>query len=372
MKIKQACIALAAVGAASSSHADAQVSANSMPAIESMPAHIQMLFNLGNAGLLTELSSIENMSVTQGRLGSSRSQVEFARASGLTTGYKDSTDVFVLPLDAFYALPNKQGKALVRAAAVYGNYDAEKGDLTEVDTELTRAELQYFVSPNIDTLLGAGLYYESSSAEMKHLNGTLDRAGFGLRADALYKFSPTWGVAARLDYNIASSDTSIPVGPGTTLSYDLDDTRLYLQTDFVGTYGQQHLSFLPEKWVLRPSIGALYQLTDYDSTTSSLGSTVTGTAGDSEEYAMATVSLRLQSNAFGYKVIAPYAEIGYEQELKNDVNDFLDDGDIVHLDIGAAMNISRSTRVDLIYTQHEGSEDLRSDRAIILHIGTVF
>ena len=370
MKFQKASIALLITASASAvCNANEQTSNNDMPSFESLPTHMQMFINLGSAGLLTELASFENMSVTQGRLGNSRSQVEFARASTITTGYKDSTDVFVLPLDAFYALPSKQGKALIRAGAIFGDYDSDKGDLTEVDTQLARAELQYFVSPDINTLLGAGAYYESSEADLQHLNGSLDRAGFGIRADALRKFSPHWGVAARLDYNIATNETSVPVGPGTTLSYDLDDTRLYVQTDFVGTYGKNTMGFLPEQWIFRPAFGALYQRTNYDTTTTSLGSTVTGTAGKSEEYSMASLSVRLESIAFGRGVIAPHIEVGLEHELKNDVNDYVDDANIVHLDIGASMNVSRAARLDVIYSQHDGTDDLRSDKAITLHLG---
>ncbi|MGB0865451.1 MAG: autotransporter domain-containing protein [Granulosicoccaceae bacterium] len=343
-----------------------------MPALKDLPRQFQMLINLGSAGLLTEMANFENMSVTQGRLGISRAQVELSRASGLTQGFKDTTEARVFPADALISLPKGQGKSFVRVGVIAADYDADKGDLVEVDTKLQRVELQYMYSPSLDSLYGIGVHYEKAEMDLVHMGGTLHRPGYGLRADALNKLSPHWGLATRLDYNLATNENTLPVGPGAVLSYDLDDKRLYIQSDLVGTYGKQSLGFLPENWIFRPALGVVYQHTAYDTATTNFGSTATGTAGRNEEYAFASLSARLERTTFGPKIVTPHVEIGLEKELKNELNTLVDDDNIFHLDIGAATAIGRGARLDLIYTAHKGSKDLRQDQALSIHFGLAF
>lgn len=356
---------------AGTANADAKAPPD-MPPLSSLPLQFQMLINLGSAGLLAEMSNFGNMSITQGRLGVSRAQVELSRATGIVTGFEDTTDATVLPMDAIISLPNGQGKTFIRTGIIFGDYDADKGDLVEVDTKLKRAEIQYLVSPDINRLYGIGAYYEKTEMTLAHMNGTLDRPGFGLRADALNKLSKHWGVASRIDYNIATNENTLPVGPGAVLEYDLDDKRLYIQSDLVGTYDKQALSFLPDNWIFRPALGIVYQHTGYDTARTNFGTTATGTAGRNEEYAFASLSARLESTAFGPKVIAPHLEIGIEKELKNELDSLIDDGNIFTIDAGLSTSLSRAARLDLIYSSHSGSEDLRQDQAIVLHLGIAF
>lgn len=342
------------------------------PAAQELPRQFQMLINLGAAGLLGEMANFENLSVTQGRLGVSRAQEELSRAAGIDRGFEDTTSARVLPADALISLPSSGGTRFVRAGVIVADFDGDDGDLVEVDTALQRAELQYMVSPSLDSLYGLGVFYEKTEMDLVHMNGRIDRPGYGLRADALNKLSPHWGLATRLDLNWATNENTLPVGPATVLEYDLDDTRLYLQSDLVGTYDQRTLGWLPDAWIFRPALGLVYQNTEYDQVTTNLGSTATGTAGRHEEYAFASLSARFESTAIGPGKFAPHVEVGLETELKNDLDRLVDDGQIAHLDMGVATYLNRGLRMDLVYTAHRGSEGLRRDQGLTLHFGLAF
>lgn len=348
-----------------------QAHAEGPPSMADMPPQVQLAFNLGTAGLLTEFSSYDTFATVQGRIGQSRAQVELSKVGGPLTGYEDSVDVFALPFDYIRSLPGSGGQSFLRFGGVLNTVSGD-GNITKVDSRLTRMEVQYLHAPNLDTLFAIGAYYEKADIELKHNGGDLERDGFGIRADLLKKFSPNWGIAARADLNFAENSPRIPLGPIGTYALDQDETRFYFQADLVGTFMTHDAAWIPQGWIFRPGVSAVYQQSSFDIATDSFGAPVSGTVGRSDEYATLAVSARLEDAKFVPGRFAPYVEVGLEHEVINDLKRTLDDPTIAHLVIGGSINLGKGARMDIEYGRHDGLDGLRSDQAVTVHVGMMF
>lgn len=343
-----------------------------MPPPESLPPQAQLAYNLGSAGLLGRMNTYENFNTVQARIALSRAQIEFARVSGVTGGYEDSSEVGVLPFDVMHALPGSGGRSYLRFNGFVNRVNGAGGNPTQLDSSVQRLDVQYMRSPDMDTLWGVGLYYENADVDLEHTKGTIDRDGWGVRADYVRKFSPHWGVAARADLNLGTTETRVPVGPGVAYRLDQDDRRLYLQGDVVGTYASRDAGWIPRGWVFHPMISAVYQRTEFDPATSSFGERIDGTVGDSDDHGWVGASARFESMDFRPGRLAPYVEIGLQHEYANDLDRFVDDPTHLHSVIGVAMNLGNGGRLDLEYGRHDGLDGRRKDQAVTLHLGYLF
>lgn len=343
-----------------------------IPPLETLPPQAQLYFNLGSAGLLAEMNSYENFNTVQGRIGLSRAQIEFSRSSGITSGYEDSSFVAVLPFEVMYALPGSDGHSYLRFNGFVNDITGASGNPTQLDSSAQRLDVQYMWSPNINTLMGIGPYYEKASVDLLHNDGTISRDGWGIRADYLQKLTSNWGVAARADLNFGEGETRVPVAPGVTYTLYQNDTRAYFQGDLVGTYTSRDANWIPEGWVFHPTISAVYQRTEFDSATDSFGGTVSGTVGDSDAYGWLGASARFESTEFRPGKLAPYFEIGFQHEYVNDLDLLLDDQTHLHTVVGFATNLGNGGRLDVEYGRHDGLNGKRKDQAVTVHIGYAF
>jgi hypothetical protein len=367
---KLMCSVAAMVVASTTSMASAQD--GSMPPMEAMPPQVQLAFNLGSAGLLEKMNSYATYNTTQGRIGLSRTQIEFSHASGITSGFEDSSNVAVLPFDVMYTLPNSNGQSFLRFGGFLNDISGESGNLTQVDSAGRRIDVQYMHAPNIDTLWGVGLFYESTSVDLVHNGGTIDREGWGIRADYVQKFNPHWGIAARADLNFGNTDTTVPIAPNVNYELDQDDTRLYLQGALVGTYTTQDMGWIPNGWVFHPTLTAVFQRTEFDSATNSFGGTATGTVGDSDDYGWIGASARFASMDFRPGKLAPYVEVGLQHEYVNDLDLVMDEPTYLNTVIGASVNLGHGARLDIEYGRNDGLNGKRDDQALTVHIGYLF
>lgn len=343
-----------------------------MPPLDAMPPQARLAYNLGSAGLLGRMNHYENFNTVQARVALSRAQIEFSRVSGIADGYEDDSDVGILPFDVMHALPGSGGQSFLRFSGFANRVNGSSDTVTELNSSVKRLDVQYMRSPNLDTLWGIGVYYEAADVDLEHTGGTIDRDGWGIRADYVQKFAPRWGVAARADLNFGTTETRVPVGPGVTYALDQDDTRLYLQGDLVGSYTRRDAAWIPEGWVFHPMISAVYQRTEFDTATSSFGDRIDGTVGDSDDYGWIGASARFESLEFRPGRLAPYFEIGLQQEYANDLDLFVDDPTHLHSLVGVSMNLGHGGRLDLEYGRHDGLNGQRKDQALTLHVGYLF
>ncbi len=342
------------------------------PPLDSLPLRAQLVFNLGSSGLLQRLNSYESFASTQGRLGLSRAQIQASRApGGPKQGFEDSSTVISLPFEAFVALPNSEGMSFLRLGGLFSDVNGKGGNLTEVDSETKRLDFQYFYAPNTTTLLGGGVYYERADIDIVSNGGDVVRAGWGLRSDVLSKFSLHWGLAARADINFGDNETRVPT-PAGTFSLDQDDTRLYGQIDLIGNYTARDFEWMPMKWAFQPNVTAVYQRTEYDDAIDSNGRLVRGTVGSSEDYATVGIGARFVRQDFRPFVLNPYFEVGYDREIKNDLDLTLDEPDIASVSLGASMVVGRSSRLDVDYNRQEGLDGKRNVGILTLRASVSF
>ncbi|MEN5249595.1 autotransporter outer membrane beta-barrel domain-containing protein [Brucella pseudintermedia] len=330
-----------------------------------------VIINLGQAGLIAEMNSYEDFGTVQSRIGQSRAQIEAFRATGISTGYKDSANVAVVPFDFFYEIPGGVATSFVKFGGV-ANFNRGNENQTELYARTGRFEVEYLVAPSKDTLFGIGAIVEKTKVDMRHNDGTIEDLGYGIRGDFVQKFDDHWGVAGRAEYLWSKGETRIPLGGGMHYGYDQDWGRFYTQASLVGSFTKDTLSFVPEGWVFHPSIGTIYQNNRFNDVRDTFGGVVNGTVGRHDAYATVSANVRLESMDLRPGNLAPYVEVGLEQEVKNDLNLIVDDPTSLHTVIGASLNIGGGTILHLEYGRHDGLKGERRDQALTLHLGMIF
>lgn len=327
-------------------------------------------YTLGAAGLIEEYFSYDTFGTVQARIGQSRAEIEYSRTSGITSDYEDVADVAVLPINALIGL-GETGTSFLRVGGV-GSLNDGRADVTHVNAQNLRGDVQYVYSPDPTVLYAIGLFGEGTAIDLAHNDGEIDRMGIGIRADYVKKMTSNWGLAARAEYLFTENETRIPIAPGVTYALDQGEGRFYFQADLVGSYTHQDAAWIPEGWIVRPALEAVYQHSRFEDATDSFGATKSGTVGSTDQYATVAGSLRVEKAAMRPFALAPYVELGLEKEVLNDLDLIVDDPTIVHTVVGAGMNLNAGTRMDLVYSRHDGFEGERRDQALTLTFGLTF
>ncbi len=326
--------------------------------------------NLGAAGLLAEFGSYDTYGTVQERLGQSRAQIAWAAIPGNpTSGYEDAADVLVVPVDL--AVPLGSEHSFLRVGGV-AMYNRGRENITWVDIDTRRAELQYLYIPTPDTILAIGGTVENADIAMGHSPGHIASDGLGLRADIVHKFSPRWGIAVRGELIAAEAETRLTLRNALRYGYDQDYRRLYLQTCLVGTFTHDSLRWVPQGWVFRPNFTALFERNSFADALDTFGRTVRGTVGSSDSYATLSACGRLERASFRPWHPAPFLEVGLEHEIRNDLDALLDEPTILRTAIGASLNLTHGARIDVEYSRHDGLEGLRRDQSLTVHLGFLF
>lgn len=328
--------------------------------------------NLGGAGLLAEFGAYDTYGVVQQRLGLSRAQIEWSRLPGNpTTGYEDSTEFLVIPADLIIALPGDGEHAYLRVGTV-AMYNRGAPNLTRLNLDIRRVEAQCVYLPTDRTLLALGAVAEDADIDLRHSGGTIGGDGRGLRVDLVHKVAPAWGFTLRSEYLWSESRTRVPLRNGTLYAYDQDYRRFYAQACVVGTFSHEKLAWIPAGWVLQPSLGAVFERNSFATTTDSFGRPVGGTVGSSDRYAAVAAGARFAGTQFRPWRLAPFVELGFEREVRNDLDAIIDEPNIVRTAIGASINLTHGARLDVEYARHDGLEGRRRDQSLTAHVGFLF
>lgn len=330
-----------------------------------------VIYNLAQAGLMYEFNSYEDYGTVQARIGQGRAEIEQARATGVTSGYKDAGNVAVLPVDVFYTLPGEGSSSFIKVGG-FGNLNRRDKNQTQPYSRAGRIELEYLHAPSNDTLLGIGVFTEAQDVDLLHNDGTTNDHGYGIRGDVVRKFNPYWGMAARAEYFWANGDTRVPLGNGIEYGYDQKWSRVYSQVSLVGSFNHQALSFLPQAWVFHPTLRAAYQGDHFKDVRDSFGQTVNGTVGPNDVYAMITATARFENADLRPGNLAPMVEIGINQDVKNDLNQIVDDPTSIHSSVGVSLNFGGGALMNLVYTRNDGLKGERRDQAVTLHLGLLY
>lgn len=330
-----------------------------------------IIYNLAQAGLMYEFNSYEDYGTVQARIGQARAEIEDSRATGRTSGYKDSANVGVLPVDLFYSLPGDSSHGFLKLGG-FANVNYRDKNQTQVYSRAGRIELEYLNAPSQDTLLGIGVFTEKQIINFIHNDGQTRDLGYGVRGDIVQKFNAWWGLAARAEYFWADGETHIPLGGGMKYGYDQDWNRVYAQLSLVGTFTRQSLGFLPQGWAFHPTLKVAYQDNHYNDVEDTFGNTVNGTEGPNDAYAMITANARFEDTDLRPGNIAPMLELGVNQEVKNDLNTVVKDPTSLHTSIGASVNFGHGAMMNVAYSRNDGLKGERRDQALTLHFGLLY
>jgi len=327
--------------------------------------------SLGSSGLLMKYASYGTFGAVQNRIGQSRSALEASRLPGRPAeGYTDASSQLILPVDVVMALPGTSSSFLKFGASANINRGSER--LTHVDVDTFRTEAQYLWSPTPAGFLGLGAFVEGIDIDMHHNASSVENEGRGLRADIVQKLGRNWGVAARAEHAWIDQAVRSPIPGGRIFAVDQAVRRFYSQADLVGTYAKDSWTWLPEAWLVRPMFGANFMHTRFDTARSNLGSLVSGTVGKDDSYLSGSAALRLERVVRGPALFQPFAELGFEREIINDLNAKVDDPDIVHTAIGFSSNLGRAVRLDIEYGRYDGLRGKRRAQSLTVHVGASF
>lgn len=324
------------------------------------------LGNLNNAGLLYPAFSNDIYGTIQTRFGESRSALAAAAApGGPQTGFTDGSLTYALPFLVLKELPSASGAAFLRFSGSFAHVDPDD-NLQNVPGDSRRSDIQYLRAPNPDLMYGFGVFYEESDFSETLGNSSAKRHGAGIRGDLMAKLSDRWGFVGRMEYSWGDLSLDVPIAPGVLLEQDQGDDRFYAQGELVGTYGKADFPSLPDNWLLHPTVGFAYQRNSIETVRNSLGATVSGIAGDSEEYGLVWARLRLESFDPRPGTFSPNASIGLEYEFANDLDALVDEDTYATFTIGGGYQVSPSVRIEFDYTRHQGLSGNRSNDTLAI------
>ncbi len=323
-----------------------------------LPPGIAAIYNLGGSGLLESYLSNEPFGIAQTRIGVARAVTGAAHAGGPASGYKTSPISGIIDIHALKVIGPD---SFIRLSAEYIATDGD-GSIVVVDADTIRLDAQYVKIFDVNTMLAFGAFYENTEIENIDV-ADLTYGGWGLRADALKQFNPNWGVSARVEYMFGETDTSLPVSPAATLTQNQDDDRLYFQSELVGRFGKSDLNWLPQGWVLNPIFGILYQRAWIEETADSFGNLASGVAGPEETYstiwAKARISKELRPGTW-----SPKATLGFEHELANDLDEYLDEPTYGVVGLGITYLTKFGGNFDLTYSGRLGLNGVRKQNGL--------
>ena len=326
-----------------------------------LPVSVLTLGNLNTGGLLYPAFSNDTYGTIQTRFGESRSALAAAAApGGPQTGFKDGSTAYVLPFQVLQDVSSPAGVAFLRYSGSFARVDPDD-NLQTVPGDTFRTDVQYFRAPTPDLMYGFGVFYETADFSETLGNSTVRREGAGVRGDLMARLSDQWGFVGRMEYSWGDVSLNAPIAPGVTLEQDQGDDRFYVQAELVGTYGAADVPSLPGNWLLHPTVGVAYQRNAIETVQNSLGGTVSGVAGDTEEYGLIWARMRMESFDPRPGTFSPNGAIGFEYEFANDLDALVDEDTYAVVTIGGGYQVSPSVRIELDYTRHQGLSGNRSN-----------
>ncbi|NVO25559.1 autotransporter outer membrane beta-barrel domain-containing protein [Donghicola mangrovi] len=323
-----------------------------------MPFMAKMARSFGPTGLIAEFGQNESYGSFQTRQAWARSEIAAAAADNVWTGYADSARKLNMPVTLSFSLPgNTMG---VRFKGTYSNTQADE-NMTYANSSGPSGLVELMAMPSSDLMLGFGVMTGKTDVDIQHNDGSITASNWGVQFDLLKTLSEHWGLAGRAIYRHNESDTVIPLGFA-DLETEQGSDVFYTEWTMVGNYEQDSLSWVPEGWLFRPRVRAVYAKTRFESVTNSLGRTNEGTVGESDEYATVQAKVRLLQPVFRPGQTGFYVEGGYEREVINDLDLVVDDPNILHAKAGVSSMMKNGLFIDAgLGIEHgtKGKKDLK-------------
>jgi hypothetical protein len=306
--------------------------------------------SFGDTGLMARFNSSEQYGAVQARVGLYNAHDALIAATGQSYDFDDNVTSVVTPVNAIIPLSMLSQRLFAKVGYTNILSRGSRCSPTRIDndSQVGMAQLVWLIGD--DALVGAGVIHETSDVSLRHNGGDIASQGKGIRFDMLYRFAPHWGASLRVSRLSGDADTTIPNVRYGAISSRQDFRRMYSEAALVGTYHHAQAGFVPNGWVLRPSLAFVWQHSRFKATTNSLNAAV---AGRSEDYQLGIATLRLEKDGFRPWKPIPYAEAGMEHEVRNTLTETEDDPTNLYLKAGGAMNMGGKGRLDLYVARRD-------------------
>ncbi|ATF20599.1 hypothetical protein [Phaeobacter gallaeciensis] len=332
----------------------------------SLPTGIAGIYNLGASGLLESYLSNEPFGIAQTRIGVARAVTGVAHGGGPTSGYDTSP---ISGIGDFHALKVISPDSFIRFSTEYVDTSGG-GSIVKVDAQTYRFDAQYVKFFDPSTMVAFGAFYENTDINNIGV-AELSYGGWGLRADALKQFNQNWGVSGRIEYMFGGTDINLPISPTAAIIQKQDDDRLYIQSELVGRFDSSDLNWVPNGWVLNPIFGALYQKSWIEATADNFGNVSSGVNGPTEEYSTIWAKARI-SKQLAPGTWSPKATLGFEHELTNSLDEYLDEPTYGVVGLGVTYLTKSGGYFDVTYSGRLGLNGIREQNGITIAFTQTF
>lgn len=273
---------------------------------------------------------------------------------------RSRSDTWVLQNDSLFPVNTRLsrpvfGRALVRIA--------DRAESHRLDSRNDRLDLSLLYAPDASSFVSLGLAGELTRADIRYVEGITEGKAWGPRLDVGLVLGPVWAIGVRADYMRFSGDNEVRVRTPAGLlqiARDMDYQRRYLQVDVMGRYNRSHISWLPQRAVLRWTQSLQHMHTRHHAKHNSLGQPVSEPFGQRERITIVRSGVNVSNPLTADGRWSAFGDITLDHEIETNMNFPLDDRTVVTLSGGIVRQLAPGKRVQLVYDRYQHTRDHRS------------
>jgi hypothetical protein len=240
-----------------------------------------------------------------------------------------------------------------------GYWDREHEYLDRNSFNDQRVQLGLLYSPVNSLLLGLSGFYESTAVDLTALDGHAGYHDVGVKADLGMVLSDN--LALYLSYEYARMlgnqgvSTVMQSGPFYLVTPN-DEHRNYAQAEFLGSFTNHDLPFIPQRLSLKPYLGIDFYDSNFVTTTDNLDQPMRTPFGtSSERMGLVRVGSKFNYDLGGFvSGLQATSQLGFEQEFDNNTATVVKGGSDAVIGAGFDYVASRFVRLSALYRYRAG------------------
>ena len=240
-----------------------------------------------------------------------------------------------------------------------GYWNREHEYLDRESTNDQRMQLGLLYSPADRVLLGLSGFYESTAVDLTALAGHAGYHDVGVKGDLGVVLSQNLGLYLSYEYASQRGDqgvtTAMQSGPFYLVTPNHED-RNYAQAQFLGSFTNRDLPFIPQRLTVKPYLGIDFYDSNFATTTDNLDQPMRTPFGTSSE----RMGLVRVGSKFSYDVgsfvpgLQATGQLGFEQEFDNNTDTVVKGGSDVVAGAGFDYVASKFVRFSALYRYRAG------------------
>jgi hypothetical protein len=240
-----------------------------------------------------------------------------------------------------------------------GYWDREHEYLDRNSFNDQRVQMGLLYSPVNSLLLGLSGFYESTAVDLTALNGHAGYHDVGVKGDLGVVLSDNLGLYLSYEYarelGYQGVSTVMQSGPLYLVTPN-DEHRNYAQAEFLGSFTNHDLPFIPQRLSLKPYLGIDFYDANFAQTTDNLDQPMRTPFGTSSE----RLGLVRVGSKFTYDVgslvpgLQATGQMGFEDEFDNNTDTVVKGGSDAVVGAGFDYVASRFTRISFVYRYRAG------------------